>query len=154
MGKNGVSQLITVSFMLGSYPWRPQYPTLLKFWLYPESGKYFDTINLANMFCLLPPSMTSQPQFTFTSRWTQETFIKLPTGNLKSLGIAWNLYRPDLNCIQVSPGAQVWHDISYILLTHLSRTNTEKGARKKGMGHCPTHSVRPAILAKFLKIIW
>lgn len=55
------------------------------------------------MFCTMPSSTASQPQFAFTTEGTQSTFTRIPMGYLSILAIAHNLHRQDLNCIHLSP---------------------------------------------------
>lgn len=50
------------------------------------TGKYFAGIDTVNIFCSVPISATSQPQFAFTFKRTQKDIFKqLPMGYLKAL---------------------------------------------------------------------
>lgn len=76
----------------------------------------FAVLDLDNMFCSAAISIASQPQVSFISKGTQYTFTWwLPMGFLTALP-SHSLFRLDLTCIQLSPGAQVYHDVDGVLL--------------------------------------
>lgn len=92
-------------------------------------------MNLASMFCSVPISTASQLQLTFTSAGNSPLDLATTGYYLNSFAITHNLCRQDLNCIQLSPRAQVWHPpmtfFSCDRRTHSEYTVTHKGAHKK-----------------------
>lgn len=103
-----------------------------------EMGKYFAVEDLAKMFCSMPTSTASQA--IYLSVW----YNTLSHEVLQHLWHHIQSFQINLNHMQLSLGAQVWHYTDDTLLsegihlTHSEHTNRELTKKGRGISYCLT----------------